>query len=60
MDLQICSLNVRGIRERQKKELRTVHLEKCKSCFIDILQEVNGSEDTTTFWSAEWVYNTSV
>ena len=57
MNLQIASLNVRGIGDKQKRREMFNWL-KAKNISIYFLQEVHCTENTTSFWKAEWGYKT--
>ena len=57
MDLKICSLNVRGLRERLKRR-ETFNWLRAKKFSIYLLQETHYSENTTATWSSEWGYKT--
>ena len=50
MDLKICSLNVRGVRDRRE----LFDWLRRKKFSIYMLQEVHCSEITIPVWSAEW------
>ena len=57
MDLKICSLNVRGLGDNQKRR-EIFNWLRSKALSIYFLQEVHCSENVTTIWSAEWGYKT--
>lgn len=57
MNLQIASLNVRGIGDKQKRREMFNWL-KAKNISIYFLQEVHCIENTTSIWKAEWGYKT--
>ena len=51
MDLNICSLDVRGLGERLKRR-ETFNWLRAKKFSIYLLQETHCSENTTTTWSS--------
>ena len=55
MELQISSLNVRGIGDKQKRS-EIFNWLRAKKFLIYFLQEVHCSDDTISTWSAEWGY----
>ena len=55
MELQISSLNVRGIGDKQKRS-EIFNWLRAKKFSIYFLQEVHCSDDTISTWSAEWGY----
>ena len=58
MDLKVCSLNVRGLRDRLKRREMFNWLRK-KNYSIYMLQEVHCLENTIiSVWSAKWGYKT--
>ena len=57
MDLKICSLNVRGLGDNQKRR-EIFNWLRSKALSIYFLQEVHCSENVTSIWSAEWGYKT--
>ena len=56
-DLKICSLNVQGLGEGQKRK-EIFNWLRAKKFSIYLLQETHSSENTTTTWSSEWEYKT--
>ena len=53
MDLKICSLNVRGLGDRNKRR-EIFNWLRSKKYSIYLLQEVHCVETTTNSWAAEW------
>ena len=58
MDLKICSLNVRGLGDRNKRR-EIFNWLRSKQYSIYLLQEVHCVETTTNSWAAEWGYKTA-
>ena len=55
MEIQISSLNVRGIGEKQKRS-ELFNWLRSKKISLYLLQEVHCSNDTISIWSSEWGY----
>ena len=53
LDLKVCSLNVRGLGDRLKRQEMFNWL-RGKKYSLYMLQEVHCSENTIPLWSAEW------
>ena len=56
-DLKICSLNVKGLGDGQKRR-EIFNWLRLKALSIHFLQEVHCSDNVTSIWSAEWGYKT--
>ena len=55
MEIQISSLNVRGIGDKQKRS-ELFNWLRSKKISLYLLQEVHCSNDTISIWSSEWGY----
>ena len=55
MEIQISSLNVRGIGDKQKRS-ELFNWLRSKKFSLYLLQEVHCSNDTVSIWSSEWGY----
>ena len=55
MEIQISSLNVRGIGDKQKRS-ELFNWLRSKKFPLYLLQEVHCSNDTVSIWSSEWGY----
>ena len=55
-DMQICSLNVRGLSINSKRRETFLWLRK-KKFSIYCLQETHSSSDTEAYWRSEWGYS---
>lgn len=56
MEIQISSLNVRGMGDKQKTRSEILNWMRAKKFPIYLLQEAHCSNDTISIWSSEWGY----
>ena len=56
-DITVCSLNVRGLTNNQKRRKTFLWLEKKKKFSIYFLQEVHSTRETEICWQSEWGYS---
>ena len=56
-DITVCSLNVRGLSNNQKRRETFLWLKK-KNFSIYFLQEVHSTRETEICWQSEWGYST--
>ena len=56
-DITVCSLNVRGLSNNQKRRETFFWLKK-KKFSIYFLQEVHSTTETEICWQSEWGYST--